>query len=81
MMFLGGVEVELQSVRRLATLVGRPLSDKLQRAITLRAEVIGLSRDEKKAVLAAVEKASEFAGLHQLLLANEQWRPVTGARS
>jgi hypothetical protein len=78
---LGGVEVPAQTVRHLARLVGRPLSDKLESAIMFRSQVIGLSHNEKKAVLLALEKAPpELGELRQLLLASEAWRSVPAAR-
>jgi hypothetical protein len=78
---LGGVEVQVQSVGRLATLVGRPLSDKLESAIMFRSEVIGLSPEEKRSVLSALERAGpDLAELRQLLLANDRWASAAAIR-
>ena len=79
-MLLGGVEVQVQNVGRLATLVGRPLSDKLERAIMFRSEVIGLSPEETRSILSALERAGDLAELRQRLLANARWASAAAVR-
>jgi hypothetical protein len=74
-MLLGGVAIDDRLVRRLATIVGRSLGNKLDHALLFRAEIVALTRDEKKAILAALEGAPpELEPVRELLIADEQWR-------
>ena len=74
-MLLGGVAIDDRLVRRLAVLVGRPLANKLDHALLFRAQIVALTVDEKKAILAALEKAPpELEPVRELLVADAQWR-------
>ena len=53
-MILGGVTVDDEFVRRLIVLLNEPLRGKLERALMFRAMVVGLSPEEKEAVLAVL---------------------------
>jgi len=73
-MVLGGVPIEDQLVRRLTTVLGRPVADKLDRALLFRAQVVALTRDEKVAILTALEKAPpELERLRESLMADAGW--------
>jgi hypothetical protein len=73
-MLLGGVHVDDHLVRRLTTLLGRPVGDKLDRALLFRAQIVALTRDEKLAILAALEKAPpELEPVREALTADAQW--------
>ena len=72
---LSGVPVDERLVRRLAAIMGKPVGAKLEQALLFRASVVALSRDEKTAVLSALEKApAGLEELRELLLADERWR-------
>jgi hypothetical protein len=72
---LSGVSVDERLVRQLSAIVGKPVGAKLEQALLYRASVVALSREERVAVLSALEKApAELEGLRELLLADEQWR-------
>ena len=74
-MFLGGVPVDDRLVRRLAGILGRPLGSKLDHALLFRAQIVALTRDEKEAILQALEHAPpELEPMRELLLADESWR-------
>jgi hypothetical protein len=74
-MLLGGVAIDDRLVRRLATIVGRSLGNKLDHALLFRAQIVALTRDEKEAILAALEHAPpELEAVRELLLSDEQWR-------
>jgi len=50
---------------------------KLEQALLFRAQIVAMTRDEKRAVLAALEQApAELEELRELLLADENWRSV-----
>lgn len=55
-MVLDGVSVDDRVVRRLATLVERPLGHKLEQALFFSARVVALTSAERAAVLAAFER-------------------------
>ena len=72
---LSGVPVDERLVRQLAAITGKPVGAKLEQALLFRASVVALSRDEKAAVLSALEKApAGLEELRELLLADERWR-------
>jgi len=73
-MLLGGVAIDDRLVRRVATIVDRPLASKLDQALLFRAQIVALTVDEKKAILAALEKAPELEPVRELLIEDEQWR-------
>jgi hypothetical protein len=68
---LGGVSVDERLVRQLAAVVHRPLQTKLNQALLFRASVVALTRDEKEAVLTALERApSQFGDVRERF----EWR-------
>ena len=74
-MLFGGVSLEDRLVRELAGLLERPLGRKLEQALVFRAKIVALSRDERAAVLAALERApAELEEVRKALLADENWR-------
>ena len=74
-MMIGGVWVDDRHVRALAAIVDRPVRRKLEQAVLFRAQIVAMTRDEKMAVLAALERApAELAEIRELLLADENWR-------
>ncbi|HEX3292019.1 MAG TPA: hypothetical protein VHR46_11550 [Gaiella sp.] len=78
-MLLGGVPIDDELVRRLAALLGRPLASKLDQALLLRAQIVALTRDEKEAILTALEKAPpELDTVRALLTADDQWARPRG---
>lgn len=73
-MVLGGVPIDDRLVRRLAAHVGSPLGSKLDHALLFRAQIVALTRNEKEAILAALESAPhELDELRELLRADENW--------
>jgi hypothetical protein len=76
-MLLGGVPVDDRVARQLADHLGRPLGTKLEQALLFRARIVALTREEKAAVLAALETApaDELQALREALLADDSWRP------
>ena len=73
-MLFGGVSVDDRLVRDLAAILERPLGRKLEQALLFRAKIVALTRDEKKKVLAALERApGEFEEVRELLLADDGW--------
>ena len=74
-MVLGGISVDDRCVRELAALLGQPLRGKLERALLFRSNVVGLSPNEKEAVLDALERGSdELKCLRADLLTDVGWR-------
>jgi hypothetical protein len=74
-MVLGGVSVDDEFVRRLAVLLNEPLRGKLERALLFRAMVVGLSPEEKEAVLAALANATpEMREIREMLMTDSRWR-------
>ena len=74
-MVLGGVSVDDEFVRRLAVLLNEPLRGKLERALLFRAMVVGLSPEEKEAVLAALANATpEMREIREILMTDSRWR-------
>ena len=74
-MLLGGVPIDDELVRRLAAILRRPLGSKLDHALLFRAQIVALTRDEKEAILEALEKAPpELEPVRELLMADAQWR-------
>lgn len=74
-MLLGGVSVEERFVRELAAMVNRSLADKLERALLFRAKIVGLTQEERRAILAALETAPpELDEVREALLSAEDWR-------
>jgi hypothetical protein len=74
-MLFGGVSVEDRLVRELAAILERPLGRKLEQALLFRAKIVALTRDERAAVLATLERApGQLEEMRELLLADEKWR-------
>jgi hypothetical protein len=74
-MLLGGVLVDDRLVRGLASRVDKPLGSKLESALLFRAKVVGLTRDERTAVLRALDNApAELGELRELLVAHDGWQ-------
>jgi hypothetical protein len=72
---LGGVPVDDRVVRDLAAILDRPLGSKLETALLFRAKIVGLTTEERRRILAALEKApSQFHDVRELLLSREEWR-------
>jgi hypothetical protein len=71
---LGGVEVGERVVRELAAIVDGSLRGKLETALLFRAKIVGLTREERAAVLSALERApGELQAVRELLLADDGW--------
>ena len=69
-MVLDGVSVDDRVVREIAAVVGKPLAQKLEQALFFSAEVVALTRPEKDAVLAALDRMPwEYEEVRELLLA------------
>jgi hypothetical protein len=76
-MVLDGVLVEDRVVRELAAVVDRPLAQKLQRALFFSAEIVALTRDEKAAVMAALNRDDwEFKDVRERLLIGARQREI-----
>ena len=80
-MILGGVTVDDEFVRRLIVLLNEPLRGKLERALMFRAMVVGLSPEEKEAVLAVLavlaaltDATPEMREVREMLMADSRWR-------
>jgi hypothetical protein len=74
-MLLCGVAVEDRHVRGLAALVDTSLRSKLERALLFRAKVVGLTKEERAAVLKALENApADLGEVRDLLVADHNWR-------
>jgi uncharacterized protein (DUF1778 family) len=74
-MLLGGVAIDDRLVRRLAAILDRRLGNKLDHALLFRAQIVALTREEKEAILAALEKAPpDLEPVRELLAAEAQWR-------
>ena len=73
-MVLDGVSIHDRVVRDVAAVVGKPLAQKLEQALFFSAEVVALTRTEKDAVLAALERMPwEYEEVRELLLAGDRW--------
>lgn len=74
-MIMGGVWVDDSHVRELAAIVDRPVGRRLEQALLFRAQVVAMSRTEKRAVLSALERApANLEAVREVLLADENWR-------
>ena len=72
---LGGVNVDDRLIPELARIVPSALARKLQTASFYRSSVVGLTIDERDAILAALENPPESLGdLRDALLREVQWR-------
>ena len=56
-MLLGGVDVDDRVVRDLAAILDRSLGNKLESALVFRAKIVGLTTEERRRILAALEHA------------------------
>lgn len=72
---LSGVSVDDRLVRDLAALVGKPLGSKLESALRFRAKIVGLTKEERAAVLRALENPpAELRELRDVLVADDNWK-------
>ena len=78
-MVIGGVWVDDRHLRELVPILERSVGRRLEQALLFRAQFIALTSDEKRAVLAALERGSaELNDVRELLLADENWRTGSG---
>lgn len=74
-LLLGGVAIDDEGVWELARLVEKPLSQKLETALRLRSSVVGVTPQDRRAILRALENAPDtLRGVRELLLTDEGWR-------
>ncbi len=74
-MLLGGVDVDDRVVRDLAAILDRSLGNKLESALVFRAKIVGLTTEERRRILAALEHApAGLQPIRQVLLTSEAWR-------
>jgi hypothetical protein len=74
-MLVGGVPIDERLLRELARVVDRKLARRLDTALLYRAKVLGLTVDERAAILKALENPPP--GLEELratLLQDPRWR-------
>jgi hypothetical protein len=72
---LGGVNVDDRLIPELARIVPPALARKLQTASFYRSSVVGLTINEREAILTALEKPPDSLGdLRDELLREVQWR-------
>ena len=80
-MVIGGVWVDDRHLRELVPILDRSVGRRLEQALLFRAQFIALTSDEKRAVLAALERGpAELNEVRELLLADENWRDGIGPR-
>lgn len=72
-MVLDGVSLDDRVVRNLATIVNRPLGEKLERALFFSAEIVALTFQERVAVLAALDQAPDSEELRSRLMDGYLW--------
>ena len=74
-MLLGGVQVDDRVVRDLAAIVDRSLGNKLESALVFRAKIVGLTTEERRRILAALEQApAGLQAIREVLLTSDAWR-------
>jgi len=72
---VSGVAVDERLLRHLSEVVPRELARRLDTALFYRAAVLGLTVDERKAILAALEKPpAGLEDLRTILLEDPAWR-------
>lgn len=72
---LGGVAVDDEAVWELARLVKQPLNRQLETALRLRTTVVGVTPEDRKTILQALDDAPDsLRGVRELLLTDESWR-------
>ena len=73
-MVLDGVLVDDHAVRELAASVDRPLAEKLERALFFSAEIVALTREERAAVEAALNRDHwESRDVRDRLVTGARW--------
>jgi hypothetical protein len=78
-MVLDGVLVEDRVVRELSALVDRPLANKLERALFFSAEIVALTREEKSAVMSALNRdETTFKDVRERLLIGARRGEIAG---
>jgi hypothetical protein len=74
-MLVSGVAVDERLLRRLSEVVPPKIARRLDTALFYRAAVLGLTVDERKAILAALEKPpAGLEDLRDVLLQEAAWR-------
>ena len=74
-LLLGGVAVDDDGVRELARLVSKPLRQKLETALRIKSRVVGVTSEDRTAILLALEDAPDsLMGVRELLLTDKEWR-------
>lgn len=74
-LLLGGVAVDDDGVRELARLVTKPLRQKLETALRIKSRVVGVTSEDRSAILLALEDAPDsLRGVRELLLTDREWR-------
>ena len=75
-MLLGGVDLDDRVVRDLVAILDRSLGNKLESALVFRAKIVGLTTEERRRILAALERApAGLQAVREVLLTSEAWRP------
>ena len=72
-MVLDGVLLDERVVRDLATIVNKPLREKLQRALFFNAEVVALTFHERVAVLAVLDEVPHSEEVRARLMDGYLW--------
>ena len=74
-MLVSGVAVDERLLKQLSEVVPRKVARRLDTALFYRAAVLGLTVDERKAILAALEKPPPgLEDLREILLHDAAWR-------
>ena len=74
-MLVSGVAVDERLLRQLSEVVPSKVARRLDTALFYRAAVLGLTVDERKAILAALEKPpAGLEDLREILLQDAAWR-------
>ena len=74
-MLLGGVDLDDRVVRDLVAILDRSLGNKLESALVFRAKIVGLTTEERRRILAALDHApAGLQAVRQILLTSEAWR-------
>jgi hypothetical protein len=76
---VGGVPVDERLLRRLAEVVPPAVARRLDMALLYRAAVLGLTRSERRAIVAALENPpSGLENLRATLVQDPSWRQPEG---
>ena len=78
-MLVGGVSIDERRLRELARILQPTLAKRIDTALLYRAGVLGLTVDERKAILKALESPPPgLEALRDVLLDELEWRRVEG---